>query len=70
MQTLDLHGVRHHEAALLVENFILINDPPLKIITGNSPTMRSIVVGVVEKHSFSWSYESDYNLGAIVVNAS
>ena len=71
MEILDLHGVRHHRVELLVENFILLNDDvPLKIITGNSPTMQSIVHEVLERYGFSWCYESDYNLGAIVVNAS
>ena len=70
MDTLDLHGVRHPKVELVVENFILLNDPPLKIITGNSPAMQSIVFRLVEKHDYSWAYESDFNLGAIVINAS
>ena len=67
MQTLDLHGLRHHEVDRTVENFVLLNDPPVKIITGNSLGMRSIVLEVLERHQFAWDYESDYNLGAIVV---
>lgn len=70
MLTLDLHGVRHHKVELMVENFILLNDTPLRIITGNSPRMKSLVTQVVERHDFSWDYESDYNLGSIVINAS
>ena len=67
MQTLDLHGLRHHEVDRAVENFVLLHEPPVKIITGNSLGMRSIVLDVLERHQLSWDYESDYNLGAIVV---
>ena len=46
----DLHGLRHDEAERQVENFILLNDPPLSIITGNSDKMREIVEYVCKKH--------------------
>ncbi len=42
-KVLDLHGVRHEEVERLLENFILLNNPPLKVITGNSEYMRSAV---------------------------
>jgi len=51
---LDLHGVRHEEAERLVENFVLLNNPPLSIITGNSDVMRSIVEFVCGKHMISY----------------
>lgn len=70
MKTFDLHGLQHHQVELSVENFVLLNHTPLKIITGNSPKMKAIVVEVVERHGFSWDYESYWNLGAIVINAS
>ena len=41
MDELDLHGVRHEEVERLLENFILLNEPPLKVITGNSTYMQS-----------------------------
>jgi hypothetical protein len=50
----DLHGLRHDEAERQVENFILLNDPPLSIITGNSDKMRSIVEYVCNKHKISY----------------
>ena len=34
-KTLDLHGVKHVDVERLVENFVLLNEPPLTIITGN-----------------------------------
>ena len=43
MKKLDLHGVKHEDVERLLENFILLNAPPLKVITGNSDYMRSIL---------------------------
>ncbi len=67
METLDLHGVRHYEVERLVENFVLLQEPPVKIITGNSPMMLRMTIQVLDRHSFSWQYESFYNLGAIII---
>jgi hypothetical protein len=43
--TLDLHGVRHHEVSLQVENFVLLNQNilPLHIVCGNSTRMMELV---------------------------
>jgi len=70
METLDLHGVRHHEVDRLVENFVLLEVPPIKIITGNSPTMRRLTLQVLDRHGVSWEYETFFNLGAIVITSS
>jgi len=70
MRTLDLHGLRHHQIERAVENFVLLEDLPVKIITGNSPAMRSLVTDVIKTHRLHWDYESDYNLGAIVITTS
>jgi len=53
-KTLDLHGVKHVDVERLVENFILLNEPPLTIITGNSQRMQEIVINklVVKKVNF------------------
>ena len=47
--TLDLHGVRHHEVELMVENFILMNQNqiPLTIICGNSQRMIDLVYNAI-----------------------
>jgi hypothetical protein len=47
---LDLHGVRHHEVDLKVENFILLNQDqvPLTIVCGNSQRMIDIVNDVID----------------------
>tara|TARA_Y100000034_G_scaffold136776_1_gene215664 strand:- start:4118 stop:4330 length:213 start_codon:yes stop_codon:yes gene_type:complete len=67
MKTLDLHGILHHKVEIMVEDFILLNETPLKIITGNSGGMISLVRQVVEKHGFSMEPESYYNLGAYFI---
>jgi hypothetical protein len=48
---LDLHGVRHHEVDLKVENFILLNQDqlPLTIICGNSQRMIDLVKDVIDR---------------------
>lgn len=61
MTKLDLHGIRHSEVELLVENFILLNQEqfPLEIICGNSDTMMKLVKSVTsrlkcETHSYRY----------------
>ena len=49
---LDLHGIKHEDVNRVVENFVLLNETPLTIITGNSIMMRELVVEVLEKHKF------------------
>jgi len=48
---LDLHGVRHNEVDILVENFILMNQEeiPLTIICGNSQRMIDLVYEVINR---------------------
>jgi len=67
METLDLHGVRHHEVDRLVENFVLTSPLPARIITGNSPTMKHLVLVVLDRHGLSSSSETDFNLGSLIV---
>jgi len=42
-KTLNLHGIRHYDVDRFVENFLLMNELPLTIITGNSDTMKKMV---------------------------
>ena len=51
---LDLHGERHAEVDRMIENFVLLNKPPLSIITGNSEYMRSRVKEICEKHKIEY----------------
>ena len=54
MNKLDLHGVRHEDVDRLVENFVLLDKPPMKIITGNSQKMMEITLDVLNRHDFDW----------------
>ena len=51
MEKLDLHGVRHHEVDLMVENFIFLNQEeiPLTIICGGSSKMVELVKKVLDR---------------------
>jgi DNA-nicking Smr family endonuclease len=49
MEILDLHGKRHNEAELEVEQFLCSCGLPCKIITGNSKSMRNIVLREVKR---------------------
>ena len=66
---LDLHGLKYTEVYQLVENYVLINQHncPLKIITGNSDKMKSIVTDVLKTHGFKYSAGDYYNRGYIDV---
>lgn len=63
---LDLHGVKHIDVDIIVEDFILSYNPPLYIITGNSSTMSDKVIKILESHDFKWMIKS-HNLGEIIV---
>lgn len=61
MTKLDLHGIRHADVQVLVEDFIYINqyEMPLEIICGNSDKMIKLVHNVtnrigVETHMYRY----------------
>ena len=54
IKQLDLHGIKHEEVDRLVENFVLLNETPMRIITGNSDTMRGLVIKVLDKHDIQY----------------
>ena len=54
IKQLDLHGIRHEEVDRLVENFVLLNEPPIRIITGNSHKMKDIVTEVLDRHDMEY----------------
>ena len=58
MKKLDLHKVRHDDVERLVENFVLLNEPPLSIVTGNSDKMQNIVL--TKLRELSMGYEKTY----------
>ena len=61
---LDLHGIRHDDVERLVENFVLLNEPPLTIITGNSDRMNNIVLTALNKYGIGWER---FNWGEIKI---
>ena len=53
MKILDLHGVRHWEVPSVIHSFINSNFGfEIKIIFGNSPRMRDLVLDTLEPYSF------------------
>ena len=66
---LDLHGIKHSEVYIMVEDFILQHQDhlPLKIITGNSKKMKTIVIDAIQQHRFNYSEGDYYNRGYILV---
>ena len=67
METLDLHNKRHSEVERLVEDFLIFNEPPVKIVTGNSDKMKQLVIDVVKKFGFYCHYENLRNYGSLIV---
>ena len=58
---LDLHGVKHEDAALIVEEWAVMWDYRVpaftgKIITGNSTKMRVLVESTLRKHKFDYKF--------------
>ena len=69
LNTLDLHGKRHHEVDLVVENFIYLNqeDCPLLIICGNSQKMISLVEKVLDRVECIYEEGKGHNYGTVIV---
>jgi hypothetical protein len=67
--TLDLHGFKHAEVQLEVENYLYLNqeDCPILIICGNSQKMISLVEAVLVKIKSSYETGSGVNYGTIIV---
>ena len=62
---LDLHGIRHDDVERLVENFVLLNELPLTIITGKSHMMRRLVREVLDRHNIKyeqWNNPGEYKI--------
>ena len=67
---LDLHGFRHHEIDVIVENCIYLNqeEMPLTIICGNSEKMLSLVRKVLERSGAEYYNGTGHEYGRIKVN--
>ena len=58
---LDLHGYKHSEVELIVENYVLMNKPPFLLITGHSNAMKSICKKVLDTHGFKYCLSGTFN---------
>ena len=67
MKTLDLHGMYHDAVQRQVENFVLLNESPVRIITGHSSRMKELVMAIVERHDFDYHYERYINYGSLII---
>ncbi len=53
MKILDLHGYRHWEVPSVIDSFVNCNfGYEIKIIFGNSPAMRDLVLETIEPYNF------------------
>ena len=55
IKELNLHGVKHEDVDRIVENFVLLNNLPLEIVTGNSQKMQELVVDVLNRHGMEYN---------------
>ena len=69
MDKLDLHGVRHHDVHLMVENFIFLNqhDIPLTIICGSSSKMVELVKVVLDRAGSDYLEGKGFDFGRVTV---
>ena len=67
---LDLHGYRHHEVDIAVENFVFLNqeEMPLTIICGNSEKMLSLVRIVLDRTNAEYNNGIGHEYGQIKVH--
>ena len=67
LKKLDLHGLRHHEVSLKVENFVLLNQDslPIEIVCGKSQKMIDIVMNVLDQIECEEYIVKDF--GSVVV---
>jgi DNA-nicking Smr family endonuclease len=71
MKELDLHGIKHENVSSALDSFfwdaMQKKETGLKIVTGNSPEMKKLVVSVIEEYGFIYE-EGFLNKGCIIVN--
>ena len=67
---LDLHGYRHHEVDIAVENFVFLNqeEMTLTIICGNSEKMLSLVRIVLDRTNAEYYNGIGHEYGQIKVH--
>jgi hypothetical protein len=64
--TLDLHGIKHKDVEDIVEEFVCMNDGMIRIITGHSPAMKSLVNNILTRYGLMSRPERLINEGSII----
>ncbi len=66
MRKLDLHGIKHQDVKVLVEDFVYMNQNefPLEIICGNSEKMIKLVQDAMDLHKIDTHM---FRYGVVVV---
>jgi len=67
VKSLDLHNVLHKDVENKVLSFINWEDPPYKIITGQSSKMQELVKKILVSNDLHWIDEKFKNYGCLVV---
>ena len=69
MNSIDLHGIKHRDAASIIDSFISQNKDnlPIEVITGNSIDMQSILRKVVNNYNLKMEPTTYVNLGSYVI---
>lgn len=66
MKTIDLHGVRHKDVYYMLERPCSRGDIPFTVITGQSTTMKKIVIQIVQTFGL-YAREKMGNAGRLIV---
>ena len=66
MKELDLHKCSFYDVKDVVENFVLMNDTPFRIVTGKSEKMKNLAETVLKKHRVKFDILKE-NLGETIV---
>jgi|TARA_B100001250_G_scaffold261709_1_gene225447 hypothetical protein len=65
--SIDLHGRYYDDVDLSLEKHFYDNEPPFKIITGNSSKMKEKVLKYLENNNHKYMSGNMYNQGYIQV---
>jgi DNA-nicking Smr family endonuclease len=74
MKKIDLHGLTHEKALIIVEEYLLTNsfdnDMELELITGKSPRLQNKIINqILNKHNYNY-YIPNYNTGMMYITDS
>lgn len=74
MKKIDLHGLTHEKALIIVEEYLLTNSfdnyMELELITGKSPRLQNKIINqILNKHNYNY-YIPNYNTGMMYITDS